>query len=46
MPWLARCWRSRDNVRSGTDGITTIEFDVVVKAALINVTGGLRTGQE
>jgi hypothetical protein len=37
MLWLARCWRSRDNVRSGMDGTTTIEFDqghyVVAKAA-------------
>ena len=37
-------------VRSGMDGSTTIEFDqghyVLVKAALIDVIRGLRTGQE
>jgi hypothetical protein len=37
-------------VRSGMDSTTTIEFDqghyVVVKAALIDVTRGLRSGQE
>jgi hypothetical protein len=37
-------------VRSGMDGSTTIEFDqghhVVVKATLIDVTRGLKGGQE
>jgi uncharacterized protein YlzI (FlbEa/FlbD family) len=37
-------------VRSGMDGSTTIEFDqghyVMVKDGIIDVTRGLRTGQE